>query len=65
VREKRIDPTAKTYYLDTSTLSHARNAAAGAPGVPTKFAQVVPWIEGVATKANLCLSFVHVGECSD
>jgi len=63
--EKQLTPNLRTYYLDTSTLSHAQNAAAGDASVPRELAQLAPWIERIAANGNLCISFVHVGECSD
>jgi len=41
--EKQLTPNFRTYYLDTSTLSHAQNAAAGDANVPRELAQLVPW----------------------
>jgi hypothetical protein len=63
--EKQFDRNAKAYYLDTSTLSHAYNAAAGRPGALPELARLVPWIEKIAHEANLCVSFTHVAEWGD
>jgi hypothetical protein len=52
-RQKQFDPSAKTYYLDTSTLSHAHSAAAGVPGVPAE------------PELRTETSFVNLGEGSD
>jgi hypothetical protein len=56
---------ARTYYLDTSTLSHAFAAARGDEKIPSEFSRLVPWIEKLANEANLCVSFVHAAEYAD
>jgi hypothetical protein len=61
---KLFDPAKPTFYLDNSTLSsawkaHRHDQSAGAYAA---FAPLIPWVERVATEANLCLSYAHILE---
>jgi hypothetical protein len=53
----------RTFYLDQSTLCDAFRAHCMGPGAADPhYRPLYPWIERVATEANLCISLTHLVE---
>jgi hypothetical protein len=63
---KPVSAGKPTFYLDTSTLSHAFDSLSLlSTHALAPFRPLVPWIQRVADEANLVVSHIHVSELSE
>lgn len=60
---KVVDSSKPTFYLDQSTLSDAyRSVFLNGGASQPEYRALIPWLECVASEANLCISDTHVAE---